>query len=442
MDQPPLTPGGQPVKTFYQYDTSGNLVEVDLPDGNKELWTYDPTWNEPVKYIDQQGLETDYALDPANGNILSVTHVSAADGNRTTSYQFTPAPVGQNDPPAGLVAKEFDPLGHETDFSYDKQGLVTEITYAVGTADQASVSFTYDGKLDLASETDELGRVTLVTMDNLDRLVETQLPPPDPTQPNVRPTTTQVWSGGGLLLQETDALGRVTNHHYDATGNEVELDQPDPAGGSNLTITRNTFDPAGNLISTTDPMSRVSSQLFDALNQVVTVRQPNPANGGATGGPASSVVYNALSDVIQEIDPAGNVTDNSYDVSGDLLSTTGPAPTPGAARPKVAYTYSPDGEVLSSTDAKASWCASKSPRPTAPFRPAPARPAPCSPGVTIKTVTNFRPSMATATAPISSTMPSTSRSKPSSPRLTGSPRGPPSCSNTTWPESWSKSPTN
>lgn len=104
-------------------------------------------------------------LDPANGEIDTVTQVSTG-GNLVTSYTYTPLPTAAGQPPAGLVASMKDPRGIETDYQYTAHGLLSKVTYAVGTPDQASVSYSYSASDDLVSSTDELGRVTSYVVDN------------------------------------------------------------------------------------------------------------------------------------------------------------------------------------------------------------------------------------------------------------------------------------
>jgi len=189
ITQPPLTVGGPNLVTVQKYNTTGDLIERDLPDGTKETWTIDPTWHKPTVYVDAAGRETDYSLDSTNGNVLTVTRVSHTQGlaNRVTTLTYTPVPVGPSDPPAGLVATEQDPRGITDDYSYTHHGQVSQIVYAQGTPDQATVSMAYDANDNPASYTNELSATTLTSYDNLDRLVKTQLPAPDPNNPNVRP---------------------------------------------------------------------------------------------------------------------------------------------------------------------------------------------------------------------------------------------------------------
>jgi RHS repeat-associated protein len=357
---PPLTPGGQPLVTTNVYNTMGDLVETDYPDGTKETWQFDPKFNEPVVYVDRAGRETDYTLDPNNGDVLDVIQVGQnGDANLTTQYVYTPLPTQSGQPPAGLVAKEIDPRGIETDYTYSAHGLVTMITYAVGTADQASVEYAYSSADDLISSTDELGRTTNFVVDGMGRTIEELDPPPDPNNPNVRPTTQTVYSGMGQVIETVDAMGRATYDFYDDGGNLIKVEAPDPAGGTNYTTTQYVVDPAGNRVREIDPMGRTTAWQFDPANQQIAEQDPSPTDGtnnqtfvrATASGPVTSVELDTAGDPIQELDAAGNETDNIFDSNGDLTSTTGPAPTTGAARPTTTYVYNGDGQVIKDTNA-------------------------------------------------------------------------------------------
>ena len=348
MTQPPLTPGGANLVTTYTYDANGNLIQENLPDGTHETWNYDPTFNKVTKFVDPAGRETDYSINASNGNVMSMTHVSLS-GNLVTSYTYTPAPTLSTDPPGGLVATVTDPRGIVTAITYNHHGLPTTIVYAQATIDQASVSFTYDANDNPATYTDELGRVTSFVYDNMNRLVQTTLPPPDPANPTVRPVISDLFNPQGHKISETDPLGDLTQWFYGAFGNLIKTQQPDPAGGVNYTITQYGHDAAGNLTTITDPMSRITTLGYDADNRQTSVQLPNPAGGG-TGGPTKSVVYDALGDVVKSFDFKGAETDYTYDAMGRVLTITAPPPTTGAARPVTSYTYNADGQVLTETD--------------------------------------------------------------------------------------------
>jgi RHS repeat-associated protein len=286
--------------------------------------------------------------------VLTVTQVgTGGDANLVTHDTYTPNPTAQGQTPGGLVATTIDPRGIETDFSYTSFGQVSQIVYAVGTPDQATVSMTYDGNENPASYTNELGQTTLFVFDNSDRKVGQQDPPPDPSQPNVRPTWAWVYDTRGNQLSELDPMNRLTRRVYGpgSDGDEPDLDQiiePDPAGGSNYTVTTLGHDNAENITSVTDPMQRLQSAGFDADNRQTSITLPNPVGGGSDG-PTESVVYDALGFAVQQFDFAGNETDNTFNWRGQVLTTVGPAVPDGhggQVRPTETETYNGDGQIL------------------------------------------------------------------------------------------------
>ncbi len=348
VTEPPLTVGGPNLVTQYAYDNQSNLTRVDFPDGTHATWTYDSSFNKVTSQTDPAGRVTTYTLDATNGNVLSMTQVSTA-GNLVTSYTYTPAPILSTDPPGGLPATITDPRGIVTAISYNAHGLPIQIVYAQGTIDQASVSLTYDSADNPATYTDELGRVASFSYDNLNRLIQTLLPAPDPNNPAVAPVISAFYNALGKKTSETDPLGRVSTFSYGAFGHLTRVQQPDPAGGVNYTVTQFGDDAAGNRTTISDPLGRIMTFGYDSANRQTSVQAPNPVGGGA-GGPTKSVVYDALGNVIKSFDFGGNATDLTYDAMGRVLSVTGPAPSVGAPRPVTAFTYNADGQVLSTSD--------------------------------------------------------------------------------------------
>ncbi|MFT3920970.1 MAG: hypothetical protein QM778_00390 [Myxococcales bacterium] len=86
-----------------------------------------------------------------------------------TSYTYTAAPSSIGDPPAGLVATMTDPLGRVTAYEYDRHSNVLSITYAVGTDDEAEVSYEYNSADEPTASIDELGRRTEYAYDDAGR---------------------------------------------------------------------------------------------------------------------------------------------------------------------------------------------------------------------------------------------------------------------------------
>ena len=226
-------PDGQGApETFFSYDDEGNLLAVAHPDGSTETWTYEPDFHQATSYTDRLGNLTLYEIDPVDGSLLAVQQVvgliddpsNGETDDVITSFTYTAAPSGSGDPPAGLLQTLTDPLGRVTAFEYNGRGLVTRITFALGTADEAFIEREYDAADNLIAEIDELGRRTEFTYDNLGRLTSVEGPDPDG---NGGPVWTFSHDAAGRLIEEIDPLGRVTQYTYSAGGKVTAITGPD-----------------------------------------------------------------------------------------------------------------------------------------------------------------------------------------------------------------------
>ncbi|MHB8953754.1 MAG: FG-GAP-like repeat-containing protein [Pirellulaceae bacterium] len=159
-------------------------------------FTYDETFNQLMSAIDELGRQTLYEIDPANGNRLSTRQVigrlDSAANNETddllTTYTYTTF---------GLLDAVTDPLGRMTDYDYDPLGRLVAITFAVGTADQATASFEYDTAGNSTALIDELGHRTQFVHDTLNRLTHIVQTDPDGSGPLASPITVFVYETRG-----------------------------------------------------------------------------------------------------------------------------------------------------------------------------------------------------------------------------------------------------
>lgn len=182
------------------------------------------------------------------GQIDTAANGESDDVVRTWTY--TQASADPQAAPAGLVASETDPLGHVTAYSYNAHGLPTRITYAAGTADEASVQYEYDANWRVAAEIDALGRRTEYTYDAAGRVTSVTQPDPDGAGPLSAPVTAYEYQDGLLV--------RVMRPDHDDDG------QP--------TVTTYTNTAAGQVATETDPLGRVTASISDVQGRRVTCR--------------------------------------------------------------------------------------------------------------------------------------------------------------------------
>ena len=353
----PDGPGPLPApETFFTYDDSGNVLEITHPDSTTETWTYESTFNQATSYTDRLGNLTLYQIDPADGNLLAVQRVvgqvdhpsNGETDDVVTSFTYTAAPSASGDPPAGLLQTVTDPLGRVTAYQYNGRGLLVQITYAVGTVDEASVEFEYDVADNLTAEIDELGRRTEYTYDNLGRVTAIEGPDPDG---NGGPVWTFQYDASGRVVAEIDPLGRVTQYTYDSRGKPTAITGPDHDGTP--TVTALEYDLAGRLTASVDPLGRRTAFGYDAAGQMTSLTRPDPAGDGSQGGPVSGWAFDPLGRVVSQTDPLGNVTSLAYEDFGRRIVTTHPDPD-GAGpldSPVTVEQYDAAGNLIAATDA-------------------------------------------------------------------------------------------
>jgi YD repeat-containing protein len=113
--------GEDPLITQFSY-TNGMLTGEIAPDGTSQSWTYDATFNQLDKHVDQEGEVTLYAINGATGNIDKIQQVIGGEdgvGNTETndlitSFTYT---TGSDSKPIGQVKTVVDPLGRTTEFT-------------------------------------------------------------------------------------------------------------------------------------------------------------------------------------------------------------------------------------------------------------------------------------------------------------------------------------
>jgi RHS repeat-associated protein len=258
--------------------------------GHSPLYTYDPTFNEPTSVTDGLGRQKVYAIDPANGNVLSTTVKGVGgDPDIVTSYTYAPH---------GSLATTTDPLHHVTANTYDALGRLVKITYADGLSKQ----YKYDAAGNQTAVIDENGHETDTAYDAMNRPLSVT----DPLGNKIQ----YAYDAAGNLISETDARGNKTQYSYDAMGRRIKT--IDALGGE----TDQAYDQNGNVISTTDPLGHTTQYQYDARNRLVTTID---ANGAAT-----RYTYDDNGDTTSITDAVGNTTQFAYDQRGRLIRLTDP----------------------------------------------------------------------------------------------------------------------
>ena len=263
-------------------------------------------------------------------------------------YTYTDGSLGL---PVGLPLTELDPLGRTTRYSYETTptaedfGWVQQVTYAEGTADQASVQFEYDAAGNITAEIDELGHRTEYEFDALDRLTKVTRPDPVPNNGTTadQPVIQYRYDANDNLIEMIDGEGNRTQYSYDAVNRLVEIQQERPDGPQGIAphlITSYTYDASGNLVSEVDPAGSVTRYHYDALDRrIATVEEDidglgvlpltNPVNpfdvdaDGEVGTRDVQLVVDNLGNNILFGHDARLETPHYFDADGDLAIEIG-----------------------------------------------------------------------------------------------------------------------
>ncbi|ARU63594.1 hypothetical protein CBW65_23200 [Tumebacillus avium] len=191
----------------YAYDSQGRLKSATDPNGHTVNYLYNG-----LRLINVSNtLTTQNASTGATNPALTI--------NQTLGYDLVNKKVNMvlAGPNESIEAEYvYNSVGNIVSMVEDPQGL------------KLTKSFLYADNL-LKESTDPRGLKTVFTYDALGNvLTKTEPATTDIDGVQVTPVTTSVYKPGtSLLVKETDALGRVTTHEYDAKGNKTATIDPD-----------------------------------------------------------------------------------------------------------------------------------------------------------------------------------------------------------------------
>ena len=345
-------------ETISSYDSNGNLLASTDALGNTTSATYNG-FNEPLLQTDAKGIATTASYD-VHGNVLSKT-VTGVGGSpiETTSYTYADSYVGD-------LTKVVDPVGHETDYSYDTDGDLTSSTTHPSASQADTTAFAYD----------VLGRKTCEASPNA---TASGTVCPAANQPSAAGTMSWIYDADSEMSSVTDPLGHTTSYVHDAEGNVSQV--TDPVGN----VTETTYDADNRKTSVTQGYGSAVASTTDYAYDLAP--QASPTSGDPCLSSVSGVSYcttitdplgnvtvdydNALDRQIEEVQPSTGTTTRSYDAAGNLqIETTSGGTTtytddpdnrvtkitysqPAAgfsAAPDVSYVYDADGRRTQMTD--------------------------------------------------------------------------------------------
>lgn len=325
------TVDGEGNHTFSEYDHFGNLVRFTDGNGGITTFTYDPD-NRLLTVTDPEGHATVNTYD-AVGNRTSVTDANGHtitriyDRNNLLIATIDPSDSGPlNDritqfqyDVVGNRTSTVDAEGRETRFSFNaRRELVEVITAEVAGADGVTPTsytstFAYDG---------EGNRIR--------------------TSNNRGFTTDILYTGNGLVRQQTDPNGQVTRLTYDANSNQIQIvagvqlpvakrqtisfsydeeDQLVRQTDAEGNVTTFAYDAPGNRIAVTDANGNTTEYEYDHNNRLVREVRPevfDPVSGTPVRYSVEHI-YDANGNEIETVDENGHSTRFSFDRDDRLV---------------------------------------------------------------------------------------------------------------------------
>jgi RHS repeat-associated protein len=238
------------------YNDNGTVDKITDPDGVFISFGYDFA-QRLIRVMDVSGNRIDYVLD-AKGNRPSESVLDANGALRR------------------VLARQFDALG--------RLQATLRAPYALAPTAPGAVkrSFGYDSDNNLDNSTDELGTVTKMKYDGLNRLTETINDYQGSDAGTANASSKMQYDANDNLLSVIDAMNLVTTYDYDGINQARSENSPDTKN------TQMSFDAAGNMISKTDARGVITTSAYDVLNRVSAVSY---SGASVTGTPAGEAYF-------------------------------------------------------------------------------------------------------------------------------------------------------
>ena len=344
--------------TGYQYDGTGQLIKLTMPDGSSVSYGYDDA-HRLIELQDNLGNRISYTLD-ATGNrvqeqVFDPNHVlvqrrsreyNALDrlikdiGGTNPATQVTQ--YGYDD--QGNLISVTDPLGHMTRNVYDALNRIKQVIdpAAAGSASGGITQYAYDGLDQLTQVSDQRGLTTGYTIDGLGNV--TRLSSPDTGM------TSTAYDAAGNVVSQIDPRGVTATMSYDALNRLQQAIYAPPSGSSIAPVTLtysydvNLSNPSaperGRLTSLTDP-SGTTSYLHDIHGRVVAETRSLGGRAYVTG-----YTYDAAGRLTEVTYPSGRKVAYGFDALGRIRQVD--TSYLGVTQTAVAnVTYQPFGPVKS-----------------------------------------------------------------------------------------------
>ncbi|GHF66109.1 hypothetical protein GCM10018790_49990 [Kitasatospora xanthocidica] len=364
---------GRTTHTYYNDDNT--IAEIDLDgyhnaDGSLRNVVLQQNTYDDAGHLAQQvtggGKTTTVTAYDAAGRV-SRTTADPGGLNRTTAYTYDVA----NRPTAVISTGGADANSTETDYTYDVTGTLLKqtarnqptdsvVTYGYNSRGLRTTTVSPNGNATGADPVpytssvgyDEAGRPTVTTGPLVS--AETYDPTSRGSKPQqVRPISRTGYDTFGQLTSQVDPLGNTVTYTYDLDGNRVAAAgaaYTDPQSGTTITPTSTVeYDVLGRPVtSVVDPtgLKLTHTMQYDQFGRLVQTTLP--PTGGVTA-PTVTNSYDLDGELLSTTGPTGAVSQATYDDLGRRITSTQLERYPAAAAYTSTFTWDDAGNQLSST---------------------------------------------------------------------------------------------
>lgn len=333
-----------------------NDLLTELSDSNDNSFAINYNSDERIETVtDGAGQVNTYSYDATGQYLLSVE-----DANVTTSFSY------DNPFDPTVVSSITYGSGSKVSYDYDQHGRLQQVIYGEG---RESISYVYNESGEITSVTDANGEQVLYEYDNNGRLVSQQIAGSDRvlsygygdagevTVTDADGATVELSpSEQGLILRQSDILGRLSQFQYDSQGNLTGINAAEQFG-----VTYS-YDEQGNVISQTnalgdevkfsyEPNYGQLQTLSDARGNDLSYSYNERGNLTAItyeDGSSENFTVDELGNTVESVNRRGIAIGYEYNTLGQVTRVNyqdGSADT---------YTYDNTGRLTSTTDASCS----------------------------------------------------------------------------------------
>ncbi|MHB1483567.1 MAG: RHS repeat-associated core domain-containing protein [Saccharofermentanales bacterium] len=328
------------VMGYYEYDTSDFLIDIeDASQNDIQSIAYDHNvgvnHDRVISITDSDNNITEYSYDNINNQLTTTdsefkVNVYEFDENNYLSRILTDGNMIDYNV-YGEIVSSIDASSNETDYQYDTEGNLTNISYP----NDDTEDFTYDVDGNLETKTDVNGKKTFYQYDSYGNMTKqaiqkdgTTIDYTDICDQSLFDITQYSYYANGLTHVFTEPDASTITYTYNSYGNPTSI--VDSVSGT----TTCTYNDIGWVTSRTTPDSVTTSFVYDDVGRVIKT---------TCGSDITRFVYDTNGRLIQKINP------DQYDPSDDGLEDVPQVNTYSDNTVGYRYTYNAGGILLTET---------------------------------------------------------------------------------------------